>query len=274
MSELRGYDIPDKQGNPFWDEGYETAKAEENLRRTFEKTGDARRYLDGWNQGRLEMALSQMGSQFFFSSCTIGDRPISRPGQRDVPVDAINPSHYRDGKIEVWDFIVDKKLDYCLGAAVKYISRAGKKGGPEKELEDLKKAVNYLERKIRDVEEKDNDQGKEEPMEAVETTLPYTVWFILDEGEYAITLDWDLLRSLVEDANTDKDGRKVNEIIVYIPNGEGRSLALHLNPSDLDGRKGKHTFAKSNIVNAIIDVEAREEKPTLANVLLQMSAHG
>ena len=73
----------------------------------------------------------------------------------DVPLDAINPAHYRDGKIEVWDFIVDKKLDYCLGAVVKYVARAGKKGGPEKELEDLKKARNYLDRKIHEVEERD-----------------------------------------------------------------------------------------------------------------------
>ena len=42
--------------------------------------------------------------------------------------DNINhPKHYTDGKIEVIDFIEDKKLGFCLGNAVKYISRAGKK---------------------------------------------------------------------------------------------------------------------------------------------------
>ena len=42
--------------------------------------------------------------------------------------DAVNhPSHYTDGNIEVIEYIEDKKLDYCLGNAVKYISRAGKK---------------------------------------------------------------------------------------------------------------------------------------------------
>lgn len=42
------------------------------------------------------------------------------------PVD--RPAHYTDGKIEVIDFIEDKKLGFSLGNAVKYIARAGKKG--------------------------------------------------------------------------------------------------------------------------------------------------
>ena len=58
-----------------------------------------------------------------------------------------HPSHYTDGKIEVIDFIEDKKLNYHLGNAVKYISRAGKKD-PDKYIEDLQKAVWYLQREI------------------------------------------------------------------------------------------------------------------------------
>ena len=62
--------------------------------------------------------------------------------------DPVNhPSHYTDGGIETLDFIVAKKLDFFLGQVCKYISRAGKKD-PAKELEDLKKARFYLERKI------------------------------------------------------------------------------------------------------------------------------
>ena len=62
--------------------------------------------------------------------------------------DNINhPSHYTDGKIEVIDFIEDKKLPYHLGNVIKYISRAGKKN-PDTELEDLKKAQWYLNRYI------------------------------------------------------------------------------------------------------------------------------
>ena len=59
-----------------------------------------------------------------------------------------NPSHYNRGKIEVWEFIEDQGLDYHTGNAVKYIARAGFKD-PFKEVEDLQKAVAFLERKIR-----------------------------------------------------------------------------------------------------------------------------
>lgn len=71
--------------------------------------------------------------------------------------DAVNhPSHYTDGNIEVIEYIEDKKLDYCLGNAVKYISRAGKKD-PAKEIEDLQKADWYINRRIRELEQKEND---------------------------------------------------------------------------------------------------------------------
>lgn len=57
------------------------------------------------------------------------------------------PSHYTDGKIEVIDFIEDKKLGFHLGNAVKYIARAGKKD-PTKKVEDLQKAAWYITREI------------------------------------------------------------------------------------------------------------------------------
>lgn len=67
--------------------------------------------------------------------------------------DPVNrPSHYTDGKIEVIDFIQDKKLGFCLGNAVKYIARAGKKD-PDKTIEDLKKARWYIDRQIKTLEE-------------------------------------------------------------------------------------------------------------------------
>ena len=62
--------------------------------------------------------------------------------------DVVNhPAHYTDGKIEVIEFIEDKGMNFHRGNAVKYISRAGKKD-PAKEIEDLKKAVWYLNREI------------------------------------------------------------------------------------------------------------------------------
>lgn len=58
-----------------------------------------------------------------------------------------HPSHYTDGKIEVIDFIEQKNLNFHRGNAVKYIARAGKKDS-EKEVEDLRKAVWYLNQEI------------------------------------------------------------------------------------------------------------------------------
>ena len=71
-----------------------------------------------------------------------------------------NPSYYNRGKIEVWEFIEDQDLDYYTGNAIKYIARAGFKD-PSKEVEDLQKAIAFLERKIK-VLEKDKDGQVEE----------------------------------------------------------------------------------------------------------------
>ena len=71
--------------------------------------------------------------------------------------DVVNhPSHYTDGKIEVIDFIEDKWLNFHRGNAVKYIARAGKKDSA-KEIEDLEKAVWYLQREIKRLKGEKND---------------------------------------------------------------------------------------------------------------------
>lgn len=57
-----------------------------------------------------------------------------------------NPSHYCDGrKYEPRKVIQDWQLDFCLGNAIKYISRAGRK---EDAVEDLRKAIQYIEFEI------------------------------------------------------------------------------------------------------------------------------
>lgn len=58
-----------------------------------------------------------------------------------------HPPHYNSGKIEVIEAIEDWKLDYHSGNAVKYIARAGKKD-PSKTIEDLQKALWYINRRI------------------------------------------------------------------------------------------------------------------------------
>lgn len=59
-----------------------------------------------------------------------------------------HPSHYNIGKIEVIEYIEDKGLNFNLGNAVKYISRAGHKGGPYEYIQDLEKAIWYINREI------------------------------------------------------------------------------------------------------------------------------
>ena len=72
---------------------------------------------------------------------------------KELSVDLVNhPPHYTDGKIEVIDFIEDKKLNFHKGNAIKYICRAGKKD-PNKTIEDLEKAVFYLNREIKRLKE-------------------------------------------------------------------------------------------------------------------------
>ncbi len=58
-----------------------------------------------------------------------------------------HPKHYNTGKIEVIEFIEDKDMGFHLGNATKYIARAGKKD-PTKMVEDLEKAIWYLNRHI------------------------------------------------------------------------------------------------------------------------------
>lgn len=67
----------------------------------------------------------------------------------DKQYDFINPNHYKTDKgIESIDVIEAFELDFCLGNAVKYILRAGKK--PDQPIErDLEKAIWYLQRRIK-----------------------------------------------------------------------------------------------------------------------------
>ena len=68
-----------------------------------------------------------------------------------------HPQHYADTKIEVIDYIEDKNLGFCLGNAIKYISRAGRKesaamDAKQKAIQDLEKAIWYIKRRIEEIE--------------------------------------------------------------------------------------------------------------------------
>lgn len=79
--------------------------------------------------------------------------PLCHKLERLAHDDAVNhPSHYTYGTIEVIDYIEDKGFNYNLGNAIKYISRAGHKLNA---VEDLQKAVWYLNREIGRLEKTD-----------------------------------------------------------------------------------------------------------------------
>lgn len=65
----------------------------------------------------------------------------------DIENKVNHPSYYNSGNIEVIDYIQDKNFGFCLGNAIKYISRAGLKNRDTK-VEDLKKAIWYIEKEI------------------------------------------------------------------------------------------------------------------------------
>ena len=67
---------------------------------------------------------------------------------KPLPDDPVNhPSHYTMYHgLEIID--LTEQMNFNKGNAVKYIARAGFKGGPEKEVEDLEKARWYISREL------------------------------------------------------------------------------------------------------------------------------
>ena len=65
--------------------------------------------------------------------------------------DPVNPQHYQGDY--VMRVIEDFRLDFLTGTIVKYLLRAGNKPG-DSDLQDLKKAQWYLNRKIANLEKK------------------------------------------------------------------------------------------------------------------------
>lgn len=65
-------------------------------------------------------------------------------------------NHYKQMKIEPWDFIAINNIGFMAGNVIRYVARADKKGG----LEDWKKALHYCEKAIELEEQKMNTPNK------------------------------------------------------------------------------------------------------------------
>lgn len=69
----------------------------------------------------------------------------------------IRPNYYKSGVLEAFDVIDAFELDFNLGNAFKYIARAGKK---DSKVEDLRKAVTYLNREIEKEENREDETNR------------------------------------------------------------------------------------------------------------------
>lgn len=57
----------------------------------------------------------------------------------------VGGDHYKSMKIQPLEFIEANELSFCLANAVKYICRHKKKNDGKNSLEDIEKAIHYLE---------------------------------------------------------------------------------------------------------------------------------
>jgi hypothetical protein len=78
------------------------------------------------------------GSVFRRNAGNAGDRYMSANDTQ------VGGAHYRDKKIQTWDYITENNIPYLEGCVIKYVSRWRGKNG----VEDLRKAQHYLEKLI------------------------------------------------------------------------------------------------------------------------------
>lgn len=64
--------------------------------------------------------------------------------------DDVNPDHYKEDKSGVECIQITEHRNFCIGNAIKYLWRAGRKGSENspKHIEDLQKAIWYCNREI------------------------------------------------------------------------------------------------------------------------------
>lgn len=88
----------------------------------------------------------------FNDDCMDGRGDCEKCWNKEYIEDAIKPDYYNDTKIAPIDVIEDWDLDFCLGSALKYIKRCGKKDN-NPSVQDLRKVIWYVERRIKELEE-------------------------------------------------------------------------------------------------------------------------
>ena len=95
---------------------------------------------------------------------------------------AKGPDYYQRGSTDVWDFIRDQGLNFHLGNAIKYICRAGYK---DSKIQDLEKAIHYLENELEYEENVSIRAGEGIPIQVSDQEQSFTYDEIVSEGSYS-----------------------------------------------------------------------------------------
>lgn len=117
---------------------------------------------------------------------------------RDLEDRVTHPSHYTSHPSGIECIEVTQDLNFCLGNAIKYIWRAGLKS--DNVVEDLSKAIWYLEREISRISEVSNDEA-EDPLATLRDFFDDDDTEDTDGDEDCAPVDWDKLRD--EDDESD-----------------------------------------------------------------------
>ena len=96
--------------------------------------------------------------------------------------ESTGPKYYKRGSIDVWDFIRDQGLNFHLGNAIKYICRAGYK---DSKIQDLQKAIHYLENELEYEENLSIRAGEGIPIQIRSEERSFTYDEIVSEGSYS-----------------------------------------------------------------------------------------
>lgn len=99
---------------------------------------------DDVEEEKLSLKCPKCGNSFVWK---VGDYVFEKGYVKTKKKEQVNhPSHYADGrKYEPIDVIADWDLNFALGSALKYISRAGRK---DDIVQDLEKARWYIDYEI------------------------------------------------------------------------------------------------------------------------------
>lgn len=153
--------------------------------------------------------------------------------------DSVNhPKHYTSHPSGIEAIEVTQHYNFCVGNAIKYCWRAGlkesaSKDPKEKQIEDLKKAVWYINREIKNLKEGvydgENKQEQNESMAQVRGWTQLPLQFQFDRKDPITFGTGDVLQSRFSyiTNNTESGGT------VYVWNGTGTNFYHTISDSEL-----------------------------------------